>query len=80
MNQDIQLLEQILNDSNQMVQVSDIEHYSMLYANLPARIYAGHEEADYQGKHCYEYMIFGAVPFLPYETAGRSTGFRNGSR
>ena len=36
------LLESILNDSNQMIQVSDFETYRMLYANRGARIYTGH--------------------------------------
>ena len=29
------LLEAVLNDSNQMVQVSNIETFSMMYANTP---------------------------------------------
>ncbi len=57
MKEDTRLLEQILNDSNQMIQVSDIENYSMMYANKPARIYTGHVDQPYEGKHCYEYMM-----------------------
>ena len=51
------LLESILNDSNQMVQVSDLETYTMLYANRAARIYTGHENQPYQGEYCYKYMM-----------------------
>lgn len=51
------LLESILNDSNQMVQVSDLETYTMLYANRAARSYTGHENQPYQGEHCYQYMM-----------------------
>ncbi len=36
------ILESILNDSTQMIQVSDLETYTMLYANEPARSDAGH--------------------------------------
>lgn len=51
------LLESILNASNQMVQVSDLETYTMLYANRAARIYTGHENQPYQGEYCYKYMM-----------------------
>lgn len=51
------LLESILNDSNQMVQVSDLETHTMLYANRAARIYTGHENQPYQGEYCYKYMM-----------------------
>lgn len=51
------LLTSILNDSNQMVQISDLETYTMLYANEPARIYTGHADQPYQGQHCYQYMM-----------------------
>lgn len=51
------MLESILNESNQMVQVSDLETYTMLYANRAARIYTGHENQPYQGEYCYKYMM-----------------------
>ena len=51
------LLESILNDSNQMIQVSDLETYTMLYANSAARLYTGHENQPYQGEYCYKYMM-----------------------
>ena len=44
------LFKQILNDSNQLIQVSDIETFSMIYANEPARKFTNHSDADYVGK------------------------------
>ena len=51
------LLSKILDDSNEMIQVSDQETYTMLYANLAALEYAVHAGEDYKGRHCYEYMM-----------------------
>ncbi len=61
------LLEAVLNDSNQMVQVSDIETFSMMYANTPARKYTGHSDMPYEGEHCYKYMmgLDEQCPFCP---------------
>lgn len=61
------LLESILNDSNQMIQVSDFETYTMLYANSAARLYTGHENQPYQGEYCYKYMMSleEPCPFCP---------------
>lgn len=61
------LLESILNDSNQMIQVSDLESYSMLYANQTARRYTGHENQPYAGQKCYKYMmgLDEQCPFCP---------------
>ena len=61
------LLESILNDSNQMIQVSDFETYTMLYANRAARMYTGHEDQPYQGEYCYKYMmgLDEPCPFCP---------------
>ena len=61
------LLESILNDSNQMIQISDLETYTMLYANEPARIYTGHAQQSYEGEHCYKYMmgLDEQCPFCP---------------
>ena len=59
----IHLLEQILNDSNEMIQVSDVENFCMMYANDLAIKYTGHEDQPYKGVHCYEYMM-GLKPFL----------------
>ena len=57
LKKDTALLEQILDDSNQMIQVSDVETFSMMYANKSARMYTGHADEPYEGKHCYEYMM-----------------------
>ncbi len=61
------LLESILNDSNQMIQVSDLETYSMVYANEAAKIYTGHENQPYTGERCYKYMmgLDEQCPFCP---------------
>lgn len=61
------LLEAILNDSNQMIQVSDLETYTMMYANEKARIYTGHAKQPYAGEHCYTYMmgLSEPCPFCP---------------
>ena len=61
------LLESILNDSSQMIQVSDVETYTMLYANERARVYTGHAKQPYKGEHCYKYMmgLDAPCPFCP---------------
>ena len=61
------LLKSILNDSSQMIQVSDLETYTMMYANETARVYTGHAEQPYEGEHCYKYMmgLDAPCPFCP---------------
>ena len=68
------LLESILNNSNQMIQVSDLETYSMIYANQAARIYTGHENQPYVGEHCYKYMmgLDEQCPFCPMRQMKKS--------
>lgn len=51
------LLADILDGSNEMIQVSDLETHSMLYANASARKYAVCGEEFREGWHCYEYMM-----------------------
>ena len=72
MDKDTQLLEQILNDSNQLIQVSDISTFEMLYANKPARIYTGHSDMPYAGVHCYKYMMGfdEPCPYCPMNSLG----------
>lgn len=53
----INLLETIFNDSTQMIQVSEVETHSMIYANQLAREYTGHANQPYQGERCYSYMM-----------------------
>ncbi len=58
MHIDAQLLEQILDNTNEMVQVSDAQTFSMIYANKSAITRGRHPEGEsYEGKHCYEYMM-----------------------
>ncbi len=61
------LLDLILNDSTQMIQVSDLDTFTMLYANEPARKYTGHAGQSYEGEHCYKYMmgLEEQCPFCP---------------
>lgn len=68
------LMESILNDSNEMIQVSDFETYTMLYANSAARIYTGHENQPYQGEYCYKYMmgLDEPCPFCPMRQMKKS--------
>jgi signal transduction histidine kinase len=71
------LLEQLLDGSNQMIQVSDLETYSMLYANKPARVYTDHADQPYEGMHCYEYMmgLHEQCPFCPMRKIGEQESF-----
>ena len=73
----MRLLEEILNDSIEMIQVSDAETLTMLYANEPARKYTGHSDQPYQGKHCYEYMMgfTEQCPFCPLKHLGEGECF-----
>lgn len=61
------LLVSILDDSNQMIQVSDLETHRMIYANYPARYYTGHADQSYAGEFCYKYMmnLDQPCPFCP---------------
>lgn len=61
------LMESILDDSNQMIQVSDLDTMTMLYANRTARVYTGHADQPYRGEHCYKYMmgLDAPCPFCP---------------
>ncbi len=52
----VALLEEILNDSNQLVQMSYLDDMTMVYVNGPAKAYRGGNE-NHQGRHCYEYMM-----------------------
>lgn len=69
------LLEAILNDSNQMIQVSDIDTYTMMYANDPAIKYAKGAGKPYKGEPCYKYMmgLDEQCPFCPMRNMGDNT-------
>lgn len=60
-----------------MIQVSDAETLTMIYANEPARKYTGHLDQPYQGKHCYEYMmgLTEQCPFCPLKHLGEGECF-----
>ena len=68
------LLTSILNDSTQMIQVSDMT-YTMMYANRPAQLYTNHANQPYRGRHCYEYMMGFSeqCPFCPMREMGESS-------
>lgn len=42
--------EQILDDTDQLIQISDRAGFRMLYANKPAIIFARHSEKPYRGE------------------------------
>lgn len=48
---------QILDETNQLIQISRMEDFTMLYANLPARGFAGNQDIPYEGEKCYQYMM-----------------------
>lgn len=68
----MKLLTAILDDSNQMMQVSDLDSFTMLYANEPAQIYTGHADKPYVGEKCYKYMmgLDEQCPFCPMRQMG----------
>lgn len=61
------LLEEILNGSNQMIQVSYADSREMVYANEPARKFTGSSDREYLGVPCYKYMmgLEAPCPFCP---------------
>ncbi len=79
MENDARLLEKILNDSSQLIQVSDAADFTMLYANEPARTYTGHAGQPFAGRHCYEYMMGRPTPcpFCPMHQIGDRDFFEN---
>ncbi len=79
MEKNAALLAQILDDSDEMIQVSDVQTFSMMYANGKARSYTGHEAEPYKGRHCYEYMmgLKEQCPFCPMHQIGDRESFEN---
>ncbi len=63
---------QILDETNQLIQVSTIDGYEMMYANRPARMFTNHEEKPYEGQKCYQYMmgLDEQCPFCPMRELG----------
>ncbi len=77
MEKNEKLLAQILNDSDEMIQVSHAKTFSMIYANETAKKYTGHGDAPYLGRHCYEYMmgLKEQCPFCPMRNLGDRNSF-----
>ena len=61
MNNELSTLLQILDDSDQMIQVCDLETHSMLYANAPMLKAAAHGNVPYLGQKCHKYLILSRV-------------------
>ena len=80
------LLESIFNNSNELILISDLDTYTMLYANHPARKFTGHENRPYVGEHCYKYMmgLDEICPFCPIRQMNnincQETEFDNGQQ
>lgn len=48
---------QILDETNQLIQVSRRSDFTMLYANMAARKFTSHASKEYYGMRCYKYMM-----------------------
>ena len=73
----LELLQTILDDSNQLVQMSYLDDMSMVYANASAKAFRGGDrdgEDGYVDRHCYEYMmgLESQCPFCPLREQGTS--------
>ena len=70
MNNELSALRQILDDSDQMILVCDMETHSMLYANAPMLKAAAHGDIPYLGQKCHKYLMDSDVPcsFCPYNS------------
>ena len=70
MNNELSALLQILDDSDQMILVCDMETHSMLYANAPMLKAAAHGDIPYLGQKCHKYLMDSDVPcsFCPYNS------------
>ncbi len=62
MNDELSALQQILDDSDQMIQVCDMETHSMLYANAPMLRAAAHGNVPYLGQKCHKYLMDSDTP------------------
>lgn len=57
MNDDLSALRQILDDSDQMVMVCDMETCDILYANAPMLKASAHVGESYKGQKCHKYLM-----------------------
>ncbi len=67
----LKMLEEILNESNQLVQMSYLDDMTMVYTNAAADEFRGGEES-HKGRACYEYMmgLEEQCPFCPLRNRG----------
>ena len=74
MNNELSTLLQILDDSDQMIQVCDLETHSMLYANAPMLKAAAHGDMPYLGRKCHKYLMDSDVPcsYCPCRSIGEN--------
>ena len=74
MNNELSTLLQILDDSDQMILVCDMETHSMLYANAPMLKAAAHGDIPYLGQKCHKYLMDSDVPcsFCPHNSMDNS--------
>lgn len=72
MNNEIDVLRHILDDTNQMIQVSEVDTLSVLYANSPAKKNAGNAQMPLHEAPCYKYMmgLDEQCPFCPLRQIG----------
>ena len=57
MNDDLSALRQILDDSDQLVMVCDVETCDILYANAPMINASAHVGEPYTGQKCHKYLM-----------------------
>lgn len=57
MNDELSALQQILDDSDQMIMVCDMETCDMLYANAPMLKASAHAGEPYLGRKCHKYVM-----------------------
>ncbi|GEM_PF-5811250 len=62
-----QFFKNILDETDQMIQISDLNTYEMLYANKTAIEFAGQTGISFEGRQCYDYMMGYSepCPFCP---------------
>ncbi len=62
----VEVLERIVNESNQLIQMSYLDDMTMAFVNEPAKAYRGGDE-DHRGRRCFEYMmgLDEQCPFCP---------------
>ncbi|MGN0363747.1 MAG: EAL domain-containing protein [Bilifractor sp.] len=54
---DVDNLLDLVDHSDQFIQVCYPENYEMIFANEMTRVISGHPDLPYEGKKCYQYML-----------------------